>query len=263
MPVLVGAGDIADCNRLGDDATANQLDGIPGTVVALGDNAYPNGRTQDFANCYDPTWGRHKTRTWPTPGNHEYDSSATAAPYFAYFGSRAGTAPNGYYSYDVGTWHVVVLNDNVAMTANSAQVQWLRADLNGRRNQCVLAYWHRPRYSSGSAGNTSGTQALWQALADSAADIVLWGHDHTYERFAPMDATGAASPTGIRAFVVGTGGGEDLSNGFPIIQPNSEVRDNTTRGVLRLTLYDRRYRWEFLPAPGFGTFTDSGSGNCN
>jgi len=263
LPVLVGAGDIADCNRLGDDATADQLDGIPGRVFALGDNAYPYGRTQDFANCYDPTWGRHAARTRPTPGNHDYDSSATAAPYFAYFGANAGTAPNGYYSYDVGVWHIVVLNDNVAMTANSAQVQWLRADLNGRRNQCVLAYWHRPRYSSGSAGNTSGTQSLWQALADSAADIVMWGHDHDYERFAPMDATGAASATGIRAFVVGTGGGEDLSNGFPIIQPNSVVRDNSTRGVMRLTLYAGRYRWEFMPAPGFGSFTDSGSGNCN
>jgi hypothetical protein len=263
MPVLVGAGDIADCNRLGDDATANLLDGVPGGVFALGDNAYPNGRTQDYANCYDPTWGRHKARTWPAAGNHEYDSSATAAPYFAYFGSRAGTAPDGYYSYDVGTWHVVVLNDNVPMTALSPQVQWLRADLNGRRNQCVLAYWHRPRYSSGPAGNTSGTQALWQALADSAADIVMWGHDHTYERFAPMDAAGNPSATGIRAFVVGTGGGETLGSSFPIIQPNSVVRDNTTRGVLRLTLYAGRYRWEFLPAPGFGTFTDAGSGACN
>jgi hypothetical protein len=263
MPTLTGAGDIADCNRLGDDATANMLDGIPGGVFALGDNAYPNGRTQDFANCYEPTWGRHKARTRPAAGNHEYDSSATAAPYFAYFGANAGTAPDGYYSYDVGLWHVVVLNDNIPMTANSLQVQWLRADLNGRRNQCVLAYWHRPRYSSGPAGNTSGTQALWQALADSAADIVMWGHDHTYERFAPMDAAGNASATGMRAFVVGTGGGESLGSSFPIIQPNSEVRNNNTRGVLRLTLYEKRYRWEFLPAPGFGTFTDSGNGTCN
>ena len=263
LPVLVGAGDIADCNRLGDDATANQLDGIPGRVFTLGDNVYPYGRTQDFANCYDPTWGRHKARTRPAPGNHDYDSSATAAPYFSYFGAAAGTAPDGYYSYDVGLWHIVVLNDNIAMTALSPQVQWLRQDLNGRRNQCVLAYWHRPRYSSGPAGPTSGTQALWQALADSAADIVLWGHDHDYERFAPMDGAGNASATGIRAFVVGTGGGESLVSGFPNLQPNSLVRDRTSRGVLRITMYAGRYRWEFMPAPGFGTFTDSGSGSCN
>ncbi len=263
MPVLVGAGDIADCNRLGDDATANQLDGIPGIVYATGDLAYPNGRTEDFANCYDPTWGRHKARTRPTPGNHEYDDSPTAAPYFTYFGANAGTAPNGYYSYDVGTWHVVVLNDNVSMTANSAQVQWLRADLNGRTGQCVLAYWHRPRFSSGPAGPTTGTQALWQALADSGVEIALWGHDHAYERFAPMNGAGSPSPTGVRAWVIGTGGGESLVSGFPNLQPNSEVRDNTSRGVLRFTLYDGRYRWEFMPAAGFGTFTDSGSTNCN
>lgn len=261
VPVLVGAGDIADCGTQGDDATAVLLDSLPGAVFTTGDNAYPAGRLVDYANCYQPTWGRHRARTRPVPGNRDYDSSAIAADYFAYFGAAAGTMGEGYYSYEVGAWHIVALNSEVSMSSGGAQAEWLRRDLAGRRDQCVLAYWHRPYYSSGQAGNTSGARPLWEILADSGAEVVLWGHDHLYERFAPMDRSGAPSPTGMRAFVVGTGGGETLSNWGPI-QPNSEVRDNTSRGVVRLVLYPTRYRWEFVPAPGFGSFRDAGAGTC-
>jgi hypothetical protein len=271
MPVLVGAGDIADCNSIKDDATANQLDTIPGTVFADGDNAYANGTTTNFTSCYDPTWGRHKARTRPVVGNHEYDSSGTAAPYFTYFGAAADPLGNGfgYYSYDLGAWHVVVLNSDSGVTSpSSSQLTWLQNDLSGRSNQCVLALWHRPIFTSGSSGG-AGTRVrrLWQALENAGAEVVINGHDHLYERFAPQDSLGNATSAGIREFIVGTGGGETHGN-FPNSPANVEASDaaNFSRGVLRLTLYPNSYRWEFLPAQGFpqaGTFTDSGSGTCH
>ena len=265
MPVLVGAGDIAECGaRVSDDSTARLLDSIPGTVFAVGDNAYPNGRTQDYANCYDPTWGRHKARTRPVTGNHEYDSSATAAPYLAYFGaSVADPLNNGgyYYSYDLGAWHIVVLNTDILIPA---QVAWLQTDLAGRSNQCILALWHRPIFTSGSSGGRLSARPLWQALQDAGAEIVINGHDHLYERFALQDSLGNADPTGIREFIVGTGGGETHSN-FISSPLNVEASDagNFSRGVIRLTLYAGSYRWQFIPALGFGTFTDSGIQACH
>lgn len=269
MPVLVGAGDIADCNSIRDDATANQLDSIPGTVFADGDNAYPNGRAADFTNCYDPTWGRHRARTKPVVGNHEYDSSATAAPYFAYFGAAiADPLGNGfgYYSFDLGAWHVVVLNSDSGVTsASSNQLAWLQSDLVGRTNQCILALWHRPLFTSGSSGGASAKVGrLWQVLENAGAEVVVNGHDHIYERFAPQDSLGNATSAGIREFIVGTGGGETHGN-FPNTPPNVEASDaaNFSRGVLRLTLYPNAYRWQFLPAQGFGTYSDSGSANCH
>jgi hypothetical protein len=269
MPVLVGAGDIADCNSIRDDATANLLDSIPGVVFAAGDNAYPNGRTQDYANCYDPTWGRHKSRTRPVVGNHEYDSSGTAAPYFAYFGAAVADPLGngfGYYSFDLGTWHVVVLNSDSGSTSpGSSQLSWLQGDLVGRTNQCVLAIWHRPLFTSGASnGGALRIRRLWAVLENAGAEIIINGHDHLYERFAPQDSLGNATPAGIREFIAGTGGGETHTN-YVNNPPNVEAKDegNFSRGLLRLTLYASSYRWEFLHAQGQGTYSDVGTDTCH
>jgi Calcineurin-like phosphoesterase len=260
-PVLVGAGDIADCNNSGDSATEALLDGIAGTVYTLGDNVYPNGTLNEFNNCYDPTWGQHKARTRPSPGNHDYNTSG-AAGYFSYFGSLAGPSGVGYYSYDVGTWHVVSLNSEVAHGVGSTQEQWLRADLAASTQPCTLAYWHKPRFTSGAnhAPDTTMTP-LWQALYDFNADVVLSGHNHQYERFAPQDSNGNLDTArGLREFVAGTGGESHYS--FATIQPNSEVRNSDTFGVLKLTLHANSYDWQFVPEAG-KTFTDSGTTNCH
>ena len=258
---LVGAGDIADCNSEGDEQTAALLDTIAGAVFTAGDNAYSNGAASDFAQCYDASWGRHKTRTRPAPGNHDYRSSS-GGPYFEYFGALAGDSGVGYYSYDLGAWHVISLNSNIDMRAGSAQEQWLRADLAATTAHCVLAYWHHPRFSSGTKhGSQLKTAPLWQTLHDYGADLVVSGHEHNYERFAPQTASGAADPDrGIRLFVVGTGGAKHYPFGAPIA--NSEVRNGNTWGVLRLTLWPDAYSWQFIPVAG-GTFGDSGSGRCH
>ena len=261
MAVLVGAGDIADCDSRGDEETAALLDAIPGTVFTAGDNAYGDGTPEQFARCYAPSWGRHKARTRPSPGNHDYETEGAGA-YYAYFGARAGPAGRGYYSYDLGGWHIVSLNSNVAMDAGSPQEQWLRADLAATTKRCTLAYWHHARFSSSSShGSQKQTQPLWKALYDHAAEIVISGHDHTYERFALQTPDGVADPDrGIRQFVVGTGGASQYDFGPPL--PNSEVRDNTSHGVLKLTLARGSYSWAFVPAAG-GAFTDSGRGTCH
>ena len=258
--VFVGAGDIGDCEWTTDEATATLLDGIPGTVFTAGDNAYPNGAATDFANCYDPTWGRHKVRTYPSPGNHDYRTSGASA-YYAYFGANAGPAGLGYYSYDLGDWHLVSLNSEISMTTGSAQEVWLRADLAANTKQCTLAYWHRPLFSSGEHGSLVKSKPAWVALQEYNAEVVVVGHDHDYERFAPQDSIGVADPArGLRQFVVGTGG-TDLRAMNPLIA-NSEVANSNTHGVLRLTLHSTGYEWEFIPVAG-KTFTDSGSGSCH
>lgn len=259
--VLVGAGDIASCLSTGDEATASLLDNIPGTVFTAGDNAYENGSPTDYSQCYDPSWGRHKARTRPAPGNHDYATSG-ASGYFGYYGDLAGPSGLGYYSYDIGAWHIVSLNSNVSMSAGSPQEQWLRADLAASTKQCTIALWHHPRFSSGTKhGSTVAAQPLWQALYDAGAEIVISGHEHNYERFAPQTPTGLADPgRGIREFVVGTGGDEHYNDqGTPL--PNSEVFNGTTFGVLKLTLGPGTYSWEFIPVAG-QTFTDAGSGSC-
>jgi hypothetical protein len=257
--VLVGAGDIASCEEEGDEATAALLDGLEGTVFTLGDNAYPDGTAQDFARCYAPSWGRHRQRTRPTPGNHEYHS-AKAGPYFDYFGTAAGEPGKGYYSYELGAWHVVVLNSELELGAGSAQEQWLRADLKASTKQCTLAYWHRPLFSSGPERDTTDVKPLWDALYEEGAEVVLGGHDHLYERFAPQTPEGMADPQrGIRQFVVGTGGRVLYPFGTPLA--NSERRDASTFGVLKLTLEDGAYAWEFLPVGG--GVTDQGRGTCH
>jgi hypothetical protein len=259
-PVLVGSGDIAHCSSDGDEATANLLDNIPGTVFTTGDNAYPDGTLDQFINCYEPTWGRHKARTYPSVGNHDYHTPE-ATGYFDYFGSVAGEPGKGYYSYDLGTWHIIVLNSNIPVEAGSPQEQWLRTDLANHQATCTLAYWHHPRFSSGTVhGSGPAMQAFWQALYDFGADVVLSGHEHNYERFAPQDPQGLADPTrGIREFVIGSGGRSHYSFGIPIA--NSEVRNDDTYGVLKLTLHSTSYSWEFIPEAG-QTFTDSGNAPC-
>jgi 3',5'-cyclic AMP phosphodiesterase CpdA len=236
------------------------LDSISGTVFTTGDNAYKSGTDSEFARCYAPGWGRHKARTRPAPGNHDH-RTAEAGPYYAYFGAQAGDSGRGYYSYDLGAWHIVSLNSNIAMKAGSPQERWLRADLAATRARCVLAYWHHPRFSSGTEhGNSAKTAPLWQALYDHGADVVLAGHEHNYERFAPQTASGAADPErGIREFVVGTGGADHYPFGPPIA--NSEVRNGDTWGVLKLTLEPGAYRWQFVPVAG-RTFADSGGESC-
>jgi hypothetical protein len=263
--VLVGAGDIADCKDLsGAEATAKILDKNPGTVLAVGDLAYPDGSKENFV-CYDKTWGRAKSRTRPAPGNHEFHS-AGGTPYFEYFGAAAGDPKTGYYSYELGTWHIIVLNseckDVGGCDAGSPQEKWLRADLAAHPVACTLAYWHKPLFSSGGAhGNDLTVKPLFQALYDANADVVVNGHDHDYERFAPQDPEGAAdSKRGIREFVAGTGGKNHRPFGEP--KPNSELRDATAFGVLKLTLKLDGYDWQFIPEAG-KSFTDSGSGNCH
>ena len=260
--VFVGAGDISDCGNDNDEATAKLLDGIAGTVYTLGDNVYSSGTATEFSQCYDPTWGRHKPRTKPAPGNHDYNTSG-ATGYFGYFGALAGPSGRGYYSFDLGNWHIISLNSEVSMSAGSAQETWLRADLAASTKQCTLAYWHKPRFSSGTNhGSLSSAQPLWQALYDFGAEIVLNGHEHNYERFAPQTPTGAADPAkGIREIVSGTGGESHYNDeGTPLA--NSEVFNGTTFGVLKLTLGAGTYSWQFIPVAG-QSFTDSGSGSCH
>ena len=259
-PVLVGAGDIAHCASDGDEATASLLDAIPGTVFTTGDNVYRSGTPEEFANCYDPSWGRHKARTYPSPGNHDY-GTAGAAGYYAYFGPMAGEPGKGYYSYDLGEWHIIVLNSNIPVEPGSPQDLWLREDLAAHPVACTLAYWHHPRFSSGSVhGSNRRMQPLWEALYQFGADVVLAGHEHNYERFAPQTPQGDADPSrGIRQFVVGTGGRSYYSFETPIT--NSEVSNGDAHGVLKLTLHSGAYSWEFIPVAG-ETFTDSGTAPC-
>lgn len=263
FPVLVGAGDIADCQSPGDEATARLLDAIPGTVFTTGDNAYESGTDQEFSDCYHPSWGRHRARTRPAPGNHDYGTPG-AAGYFRYFGAAAGDPRRGYYSYDLGGWHVVVLNSNCRLMgcgADSAQVRWLRADLETHPAQCTVAYWHHPRFSSGPHGDAPDMAAIWQVLYDAGVDLALTGHDHLYERFAPQDPLARLDPArGIRQITVGTGGRSHYE--IRRVAPNSEARNTDTFGVLKLVLEPARYSWEFIPQRG-KTFRDSGATACH
>jgi len=258
---LVGAGDIASCSHAQDSATAALLDNIPGTVFTLGDNAYPDGTAQDYAMCYGPTWGRHRARTRPIPGGHDYNTP-DAASYFDYFGDAAGGRGRGYYSYDIGTWHVIALNSYLSVGPDSPQGLWLRADLTTHQHRCTLAYWHSPRFSSGTNhGSSTRMQLLWDVLYEFGADVVLNGDEHQYERFAPQDPIGVFDPDhGIRQFVVGTGGRSDYPFGPLLV--NSEVRATGTPGVLVLSLLEDSYQWRFVPVAG-QTFVDSGSGSCH
>jgi calcineurin-like phosphoesterase family protein len=264
--VVAAAGDIASCSSNGDESTARLLDTIaPTKVLALGDTAYPDGTAADFSNCYAPTWGRHKAKTSPSVGNHEYHVPA-AAGYFGYFGAAAGDPAKGYYAFDLGAWRLYALNSNcgqVACAAGSAQEQWLRADLAANPRSCIAAFMHHPRFASGPSGarrNNTSMAALYQAFYAASGDLWLVGHNHYYERLTHLSPTGAIDTArGIRNFVVGTGGSGHGSFGSPIT--GSEVRNSSTFGVLRLTLRAGGYDWRFVPISG-QTFTDSGSDTC-
>ncbi|HEY9623617.1 MAG TPA: metallophosphoesterase [Crinalium sp.] len=277
-PVIAAAGDIS-CNAASGTAQHNNpradtcqmratsdliLNSQVTAVLPLGDEQYDNGALADFQQSYDLTWGRLNSIAHPVPGNHEYHTSG-ASGYFRYFGAIAGDPAKGYYSYDLVSWHLVALNSTCSAVggcgANSPQVRWLKADLAAHPSQCTLAYWHQPRFSSGPHGSDRAYDAFWQALYAAGAEVVLNGHDHTYERFAPQaPGSRADAAHGIREFVVGTGGRSVYS--FTSTQPNSEVRKTGIYGVLKLTLHPDSYDWEFSAIPGT-PFTDSGHDSCH
>jgi len=283
--VIAAAGDIVcdpiDANFNGGLGTANACAQMRTSdllvasgfdaVLTLGDNQYDAGSLTNFNTAYEPSWGRAKAITNPAIGNHEGTSSGSGRGYCSYFGGAAHCNANGsqdgaaYYSFDVGTWHLIVLNSNCTVAggcgAGSPEEQWLRADLAAHGNQCTLAYWHHPRWSSGNHGSNSSYDAFWRDLYNAGADVVLNGHDHDYERFAPQNPDGAADAAkGIREFVVGTGGKNHY--GFATVAANSEIRNADTFGVLKLTLHAAGYEWQFVPEAS-RTFTDAGSSSCH
>src|SRR3989449_2938126 len=258
--LLVGAGNIARCDRLNDEATGLLLDNYPSaTVFTAGDNINGNATLTNFNSCYGPSWGRNKARTRPSVGNNEYKQTG-AAGYFQYFGTAAGDSGKYYYSYDLGGWQIMVLNDQITMTAGSPQEQWLRAELAANTKKCTLAYWHRPRFSSTGTKNLAAVRPLWDALYAYNADVVVNANYTVYERFAPQSPTAVADPLGIREFIVGTGGLNLQNPGGA--RGNSQVRNGTTYGVLKFVLDTASYAWEFVPVAG-GTFTDTGSTLCH
>jgi hypothetical protein len=262
---LLAAGDIASCTRSGDEQTAALLDTLPGTVLTLGDTVYDDGSAGQFARCYAPSWGRFRDRTYPVAGNHDYHT-AGASGYYGFFGARAGQRGKGWYSFDLGGWHLIALNSNCdevgGCQPGSAQVRWLRADLAAHPARCTLAFWHHPRFSSGiTHGSDPAVGGLWVALFQAGADVVLVGHEHNYERFAPLDPLGRVDPArGVREFVVGTGGRSHYPLGSPL--PGSEARNSDSFGLLEFRLRPSGYTWRFLPAQG-SSFQDSGAGSCH
>jgi calcineurin-like phosphoesterase family protein len=270
---FIGAGDIADCSTTvsgaNAEATARLVDRISDAVVfTAGDNAYFNGTAAEFANCYGPRWGRFKGRTYPTAGNHEYQVSA--APYFDYFGDRAGPRGAGYYSYTLGNWHIIALNSNIPATDGSEQLTWLRQDLEANKRvvdqtgaKCQLAYWHHPLFTSGpSAGSNALMLPAWRALYAFGVDVIVNGHDHLYERFDAMDPTGRRDlPAGIRQYTVGTGGALDLYD-FGAILPTSIARLKAY-GIVRFTLRDAGWDSVFIQAGNELQFDVTGGNLCH
>jgi Calcineurin-like phosphoesterase len=265
VAVLVGAGDIAECSEGGDEETATLVESVGGIVFTLGDNAYEKGTLAEFQDCYGPTWGRPSIidRTKPVVGNHEYETPG-AEGYFRYFGAAAGDPAEGWYAYDAGAWRIYVLNSNCEEVGGcqdgSAQATWLRDDLALNPRACVAAMWHHPRFSSGEHGNHDFMADLWGTLQGAGAELVLTGHDHSYERFGPQDAAGREDELGLVEMVVGTGGRDPRRFGNPL--PNSLVRETPVFGVMRLDLGADGYAFQFLSIPG-EDFTDSGTGTCH
>ncbi|MBV8636335.1 MAG: metallophosphoesterase [Burkholderiaceae bacterium] len=267
---VFAAGDIGECwkgrrHLPGPDITAHIIErGLAvdpeAQVLTLGDNTYPVGLPAEFDNCYGPTWGKFKSVTHPSSGNHEY-YTPKANGYYFYFGEAAGTAPGFYYSFDIGNWHLLSLNSNLKGEAWKEELAWVKKDLAQSKARCTLAYWHHPRFSSGGHGNNPEMAPLWDLLQAAHADLVLNGHDHDYERFAPQDKDARRDNAhGIREFVVGTGGAYLTPVFFR--KTNSEIVDNDTHGVLKLVLKDTGYEWEFLAEPG-KSLKDSGAAHCH
>ena len=264
-PVFVGAGDIADCGSEGDEATAALLDAIPGTVFTTGDNAYQDGTVEDFADCYAPSWGRHLARTWPVPGNHDWHTPGLAG-YRGYFG-EAALGPDGstWRARDLGTWRVIFLDSACEEVGgcgpDSVQGRWLADELATHDPACSIAIFHHPRFSSGAVhGDQKDVAPFWDALYAAGVDVVLNGHEHVYERFAPQDPSGHEDrAAGIRQFTVGTGG-RDLYD-FAKPRPNSELRASVAPGVLALTLHPTSYSWQFITADS--DFSDAGTTACH
>jgi 3',5'-cyclic AMP phosphodiesterase CpdA len=261
VPTLVGAGDIADCGSDGAIRTAAMLDSMRGTVFIAGDVAYVSEENpHPFVTCFDPAWGRHRARIRPSVGNHEYSAEGPDA-YFNYFGAQAGQRPGGYYSYDLGTWHVIALNTNIPADAGSPQQAWLQSDLEAHLGRCTIAYMHHPRFSSGSHAERDKLIPIWRTFERFGVSVVVAGHDHAYERFAPLDTNGVPdSVNGIRQFVVGTGGAH--RSRIDNVLPGSEVHSTDSFGLIRLSLLKDRYRWAFLPVKQHG-FTDQGESTCH
>ncbi|CAN5115678.1 hypothetical protein BH11PSE11_BH11PSE11_23410 [soil metagenome] len=264
------AGDIANCKKhlppkSGAAKTAALIapefaSNKDSAVLLLGDATYPVGRLEEFAECYEPTWGQFKARTYPAPGNHEYYTPG-AVGYFAYFGAAARPQGRSYYSVELGKWHVISLNSNLTPAEHLEQLAWLKADLDSNKAACTLAYWHHPVFSSGGHGSNENMVDVWRMLDAANADVVLASHDHNYERFAPQDAEGRRNEErGIRSFVVGTGG--TSLTPFGLRKTNSAVSTNVALGVLRMVLKDTGYEWEFMAVPGTG-FTDRGAALCH
>ncbi len=264
---IVAAGDIAQCfNTPAATSAAAKTAALvtpqDALALTLGDNTYDYGRPEEFTDCFHPTWGAFKDRIRPAIGNHEYGTPG-ADGYFGYFGAQAGSDRSGYYSFDFGGWHFISLNSMIDTSPQSEQYLWLAADLaNSRDTLCTIAYWHYPMYSSGVRhGSYPKMAKFFEALHAAGVDIVLSGDEHFYERFAPQNAAGTLDRArGIRQFVVGTGGAGLYAMGSPL--PNSEVRDNSTHGVLRLTLEQGSYSWQFMPVGG-GPARDTGVDGCH
>jgi acid phosphatase type 7 len=256
--VLVGAADIGKCGP-GPEATAALLDDVSGTVFTAGDNSYPRGSLEDYRKCYDPSWGRHRGRTRPVPGNHEYETP-NAQGYFDYFGAAGGPIGLGYYSYTLGSWTILALNSELPIDNSSAQLQWVRERLATSPTRCTAVYWHRPLFSSGPNGPNRDMRELWRVLYQHDVDIVINGHDHIYERFAPQNPDGVLDPErGIRQFIVGTGGADTYQ--LTRTAPNSEALASVW-GVAAFTLQNGTYTWRFIPAEG-AAFRDAGVAQCH
>jgi acid phosphatase type 7 len=254
--ILLAAGDIAGCpDTYQDEVTAELVADLPGTIAPLGDLVYQDGTRWQFRTCYDSSWGRVLSRSRPSPGNHDYRTDQ-AGPYFEYFGSRAGPSGKGYYTYKLGTWRIYSLNSERNF---AEQTTWLTAHLAANPSKCILAYWHKPLYTSGQNPPTPAVRPLFDALYKAGAEVVLNAHQHNYERFAPQDADSNFVPRGTREFVVGTGGAQ--LTGFVTVAKNSKLRYGKGHGVLRMTLSPGKYAWKFLAVPGAPP-ADTGYANC-
>jgi hypothetical protein len=247
----------------GQPATAKLIGQMkPDAVLALGDTQYPDGAYSQYERSYARSWGQFRAITYPAIGNHEY-LTRQARGYFEYFGQRAGNQNQGWYSYDLATWHVIVLNSECQYIGGcgtgSPQERWLTADLAAHPNGCTLAYWHEPRWSSGTHGSNPLYSAVWRDLAAARADVVLNGHDHDYERFAPLSADGQMDTNGVREFIAGTGGESHYK--FHLPATGSQVRIANTFGVLRLALEPGAYEWRFISISG--ATLDAGKTACH